>query len=141
MLRSRYDDYIRRFNERDATAFDDYITDDMTMLNGALTFTGVAGMRDHYENKIWPFFKETLHVLRFVSDDISLAVQLRTEFVALGDADTLFGPVKKGERFEYRGVIMYEINDEDRFTSIIVAYNSFQNMKVTGEVIEMGMPH
>jgi hypothetical protein len=34
MDRATFDDYIRRFNERDASAFDDYIAPDMQMLNG-----------------------------------------------------------------------------------------------------------
>jgi hypothetical protein len=138
---TRFKEYIQRFNDRDPTAFDDFITPDMKMLNGALTFIGVAGMRDHYENKIWPFFNETLNVLRFVSNDETAAVQLWTQFVALDNAYTLFGPVLKGERFDYRGLIMYEIAPDGRFTSITVSYNSFANTKVTGEVHEMGMPH
>jgi hypothetical protein len=141
MERARFDEYIRRFNERDPTAFDDFLTQDMEMLNGALRFTGVAGMRDHYENKIWPFFEERLNVLRFVSSDQVLAVQLWTEFIAFDKADTLFGPVEKGERFDYRGLIMYDVNADGRFTSITVSYNSFTNTKLSGEVIEMGVPH
>jgi hypothetical protein len=141
MERARFDEYIRRFNERDPTAFDEFITRDMEMLNGALRFTGSAGMRDHYENKIWPFFEERLNVLRFVSDETVLAVQLWTEFIAHDKADTLFGPVEKGERFDYRGLIMYDIDATGRFTTITVSYNSFTNTKLDGNVIELGMPH
>ena len=141
MNRERFDDYIRRFNAQDATAFDDYVAPDMKMLNGALEFVSVAGMRDHYENKIWPHFIEKLNPLRFVSSEDTAAVQLWTRFTARRDADeTLFGPVKKGEMFDYRGVIMYEI-ELGKFTRITVAYNSFVNTKVTGEIINMGMPH
>ena len=141
MEREAFDEYIRRFNSEDATAFDDYIAPNMKMLNGSLEFRGVDGMRGHYENKIWPFFIEKLNVLRFVSNDNTAAVQLWTQFTARRDADeTLFGPVKKGDRFDYRGVIMYEIED-GKFTCITVAYNSFVNTKATGETIDMGMPH
>ena len=141
MERRTFNEYIRRFNSEDATAFDDYIAPTMKMLNGSLEFRGVDGMRDHYESKIWPYFIEKLNVLRFVSDDDTAAVQLWTQFTARHDADeTLFGPVKKGDRFDYRGVIMYEIED-GKFISITVAYNSFVNTKATGETIDMGMPH
>ena len=141
MEREAFDEYIRRFNSEDATAFDDYIAPNMKMLNGSLEFRGVDGMRDHYESKIWPYFIEKLNVLRFVSNDDTAAVQLWTQFTARGDAqETLFGAVKKGDRFDYRGVIMYEIED-GKFISITVAYNSFVNTKATGQTIDMGMPH
>ncbi|MFM2282159.1 MAG: hypothetical protein RLZZ444_4390 [Pseudomonadota bacterium] len=141
MKKDQFDQYIRRFNAEDPTAFDDFIAPDMKMLNGALEFTGIAGMRDHYENKIWPFFKEELNVLRFVSDEKHIGIQMWTHFTARVDGDTLFGPVSKGDTYDYRGLIMYDINESGRFSSIIVSYNSFVNTKVTGEVIEMGLPH
>ena len=140
MLRSAYDDYIRRFNEEDPTAFDEYIHPDMRMLNGALEFRGVDGMRDHYENKIWPHFVETLNILRYVSDESTLAVRMWTTFTAKHDGETLFGRVVEGERFDFRGVIMYEIED-GRFSSITVAYNSFSRTTLDGTVSELGLPH
>jgi hypothetical protein len=138
--RATFDDYIRRFNAEDATAFDEYIAPDMRMLNGALEFRGVAGMRDHYQNKMWPFFVERLNVLRFVSSDSVLAVEMWTNFRARLPADTIFGPVLPGEQFDFRGLIMYDIAG-GKFTSITVAYNSFRNTKLSGQVIEMGVPH
>ncbi|HBF31630.1 nuclear transport factor 2 family protein [Rhizobium sp.] len=140
MERIRFNDYINRFNERDATAFDEFIAPDMQMLNGALEFTGVAGMRDHYENKIWPYFEERLNVLEFVSSEDTLAIQMWTRFTAFDKAETLFGLVEKGETFDYRGVILYKIA-AGKFSKIVVAYNSFINTKVNGEHIMMGMPH
>lgn len=140
MLRERFDDYIRRFNAEDPTAFDDYLAPDMRMVNGALEFTGIEGMRHHYEKLIWPYFVEKLNVQAFVSDDTSLAIKMWTRFTARDAAETLFGPVKKGELFDYRGVIFYEIRD-GRFATITVAYNSFINTKVTGETTELGLPH
>lgn len=140
MQRARFDDYIRRFNAEDPTAFEEYLAADMKMLNGALECSGIKGMRHHYEKLIWPHFSERLSVQGFVSDESSLAVKMWTRFTARADADTLFGPVKQGELFDYRGVIFYEIR-EGRFLSITVAYNSFTNTKVDGAVIDMGMPH
>lgn len=141
MLRIRYDEYIRRFNQEDPTAFDEFLAPDMRMLNGALEFTGVAGMRDHYENRIWPYFVETLNVLRYVSDETVLAVQMWTRFTAKTAATTLFGAVEKGELFDYRGVILYDIDQTGRFSSITVAYNSFINTRLDGRKHDMGMPH
>ncbi|MGD8833560.1 MAG: nuclear transport factor 2 family protein [Desulfobacteraceae bacterium] len=140
MDRARFDEYIRRFNEADPTAFDEFLSPDMKMLNGALEFQGIEGMRDHYENKIWPYFVESLEVLQFVSSETVLAIQMWANFRAKKEADTLFGHVLPGEQFDYRGLILYEIAD-GKFTSITVAYNSFTNTKVNGDVIDIGMPH
>ncbi|MDK2770019.1 MAG: nuclear transport factor 2 family protein [Sphingomonas sp.] len=140
MREDQFADYIRRFNAEDATAFDDYLAADMVMTNGSLTFTGVDGMRHHYEDLVWPHFVETLKVLRFVSNDDTVAVQMHTNFVARHDADTLFGPVKKGEQFDYRGLIMYELRD-GKFSSITVAFNSFVNTRGDGTTVNIGIPH
>jgi hypothetical protein len=140
MDRKVFDEYIRRFNAEDPTVFDEYLSPNMKMLNGALEFTGIEGMRDHYENKMWPFFHERLNVLRFVSSDGILAIQMWTNFEAKRDAETIFGSARKGEMFDFRGLIMYDI-ENGKFATITVAYNSFRNTKVTGEVIEMGIPH
>ncbi|MBN4053699.1 nuclear transport factor 2 family protein [Haliea sp. AH-315-K21] len=141
MNRSQFDEYIRRFNEEDPTAFDDYIATDMKMLNGALEFSGVAGMRDHYENKIWPYFVEKLYISAFIGNDENVCVKMWTNFTAKMDADSLFGAVKKGEQFDFRGLILYDLNAAGKFSTITVAYNSFKNTKISGEEIEMGIPH
>lgn len=141
MDRARFEAYIARFNARDASAFDDYLCDDMEMLNGALRFTGVDGMKDHYVGKIWPHFTEKLNLIRFVSDVSHVAVELRTDFTALADAEeTLFGPVVAGEMFIYRGLIMYDLRN-GKFETITVSYNSFTNIKPDGHEVEMGLPH
>ncbi|MCB1387875.1 MAG: nuclear transport factor 2 family protein [Rhodobacteraceae bacterium] len=141
MNRATFEAYLARFNARDSSAFDDYLCDDMKMLNGALRFEGVQGMKNHYEGLIWPHFEERLNLIRFIGDDRHVAVELRTDFTALGDrAETLFGPVVKGEMFVYRGLIMYDLRD-GKFATITVAYNSFTNIKPDGAQVEMGLPH
>lgn len=140
MDKARFDEYIRRFNAEDPTVFDEYLSPDMQMLNGSLRFTGIAGMRDHYQNKMWPYFVERLTVERFVSSDTVLAVKMWTNFRARREADTVFGHVLAGEAFDYRGLILYDIVG-GLFTTITVAYNSFSNTKVDGRIIELGIPH
>jgi SnoaL-like domain len=141
MNRARFDGYIARFNAEDATAFDDFLAPDMRMENGTLVFHGVEGMKAHYA-KIWGTLRETLNVLRFVSDADTLAVQMWTHFEALVDVDdSIFGPLRRGECLDYRGVIMYRIGPDGRFTDICVAYNSFTFTDVSGAVVERGIPH
>lgn len=141
MDRAAFQDYLARFNARDVTAFQDYLCADVQILNGTLRISGIDGMTDHYVNRIWPDFEERLHLLRFVGDDRHVAVELRAEFTALGDrAQTLFGPVERGDGFVYRGLIMYDLRDE-RFATITVAYNSFTSLRSDGREIEMGLPH
>ena len=82
MDRGTFDDYISRFNARDATAFGDYIDPDARVLNGSLEINGAEGMKEHYA-RIWRSCSEELHVERFVSDEDSLAIQMWTHFTAL----------------------------------------------------------
>ena len=141
MNRATFEDYIARFNARDVSAFEMYLTEDMQMLNGALRFQGIDGMKHHYVDLIWPHFNEKLNLIRFVGDDHHVAVELRTEFTALHDADTMFGSVVEGEEFVYRGLIFYDLTPDGRFSSITVSYNSFTNIKPDGTTIDMGLPH
>lgn len=140
MKKVTFDDYIARFNARDLSAFDLYIHPELKMLNGILEVDGLQGIKDHYI-KLWKFFSEELHVEQFVSDDSTLAIQMWTHFTALkDDEDSLFGPVKKGENFDYHGVIMYQIID-GKFKDIKVAYNSFTYTNFEGKTVELGTPH
>jgi hypothetical protein len=138
--RATFDDYIRRFNEQDMTAFEDYLAPDMHMLNGSLEYTGVQGMKDHYA-KIWGTFSERLDVLRFVADDSTVAVRMRTDFEALrDDEESVFGPVARGTRIVSSCVIMYEVAD-GRFTDICVAHTSFVMTTPDGLSMDLGIPH
>jgi hypothetical protein len=141
MDKARFDDYIRRFNAQDTTAFDDYIAPGLHMLNGTLEFTGRQGMKDHYA-KVWSSFRETLAVPRFVSDERTAAIQMRTHFEAVkDDPRSLFGPVREGETFDFQGVIMYEIDGNGQFADITVAYNRFTFTDRGGDQTELGIPH
>jgi hypothetical protein len=139
MERKVFDDYINRFNARDATAFEDYIDPNAKVINGTLEIKGMQGMKDHYA-WIWRSFSEE-HVERFVSDEDTLAIQMWTHFTAMkDDDDSPFGKVKAGETFDYHGVIMYQIVN-NKFTDIKVAYLSFTRTNLEGKTIELGIPH
>jgi hypothetical protein len=141
MDKATFDDYIARFNRQDDTAFDDYIAEDMHMKNGLLEFTGVDGMKEHYQ-LIWRDFDEELFPTDFVSSDTNVAIRMFTRFTAIHDADdALFGSVKKGDRFEFRGVISYQLNAEGKFADVLVAYNSFTSIPIDGPPVELGIPH
>ena len=140
MNKEIFDDYIRRFNDRDSSAFDDYLSDDVLVVNGTLNLQGISGMKAHYQ-KIWQGFDEVLHVERFVSDERCLAVQMWTHFRVITDQQTsVFGRVKAGETFDFHGLIMYEIRD-GKFSHIQVAYNSFTFTDLQGNKTELGIPH
>jgi hypothetical protein len=138
--RETFDEYIRRFNQEDPTAFDAFLAPDMHMTNGTLEFTGVQGMKDHYA-KIWGKFMETLHVERFVGDSDTVAIQMHTRFESLADdPESLFGPVRKGETFDFHGLIMYRLSG-GKFTDIKVAYNRFIFTARDGSQRDLGIPH
>jgi hypothetical protein len=140
MDRKTFDDYINRFNARDATAFEDYIDPNAKVLNGTLEINGAEGMKEHYA-RIWRSCSEELHVERFVSDDETLAIQMWTHFsVMKDDDDSPFGPVKAGESFDYHGIIMYQLVN-NKFTDIKVSYLSFSRTDLEGRTVELGIPH
>lgn len=140
MNRERFGDYLRRFNARDASAFDDYLTPDVAVRNGGLHYRGVQAMKDHYA-KIWSSMQETLHLQRFVADGETMAVELHTEFVAVrDDGDSVFGPVQAGERFDYRGIVMYRLRG-GRIADIRVSYLGFERTGPDGVRRSLGIPH
>lgn len=137
----KFDSYIARFNAEDDTAFDEYLHPLMHMKNGTLEFDGIDGMKHHYRDLIWPDFNEKLFVPRFVSSENRIAIQMNTVFTPKHDApDSLFGPVRVGETFEFNGVIMYEVED-GLFRDILVAYNSFVHTDLNGKKHDLGIPH
>ena len=139
--KARFDSYIARFNAEDDTAFDDFLHPQMHMKNGTHEFDGVEGMKHHYRDLIWPDFIEKLTVPRFLSSDTRIAIQMNTLFTAKHDkVGALFGDVKKGETFEFDGVIMYEVED-GLFKDILVAYNSFVYTDLAGNKKDLGIPH
>lgn len=141
MLESEFMKYIARFNAEDDTAFDDYLHPDMHMKNGTHEFDGIAGMKHHYRDLIWPNFVEKLVVPRFLSTENRIAIQMQTLFTAKADnPETLFGAVRKGETFEFNGLIMYELAD-NLFKDILVAYNSFVFTDLHGNQKDLGIPH
>ncbi|KAB0622588.1 nuclear transport factor 2 family protein [Castellaniella defragrans] len=140
MNHERFADYIRRFNAQDPSAFEDYLTPDVAVQNGTLKYTGIEAMKAHYA-RIWSGMKETLDPRRVVCDGDTLAVELHARFEALkDDPDSLFGPVVRGEAFDYTGVIMYRIRD-GRFADIRVAYLDFVHTDVQGRRRSLGIPH
>jgi hypothetical protein len=140
MKRDVFDDYIKRFNSRDMTAFEAYLAPNMRMQNGSLVFFGVQGMKDHYA-KVWKSFREELHVQRYMSDEENIALEMWTHFTAeKDDPESLFGPVLAGETFDYTGLIMYKVED-GKFTDIKVSYLSFVKTCQDGKKINFGLPH
>jgi hypothetical protein len=141
MDEATFGDYIARFNRRDTTAFEDYLADDMHMKNGTLEYDGVQGMKDHYA-KIWSTFTEELFPTDFTSSEGNVGIRMHTRFTAdRDDPESLFGPVAKGDRFEFRGVISYRVDGAGRFADILVAYNSFTGIAKDGTRTELGIPH
>jgi hypothetical protein len=139
MLRSRYDDYVQRFNDKDPSAFDDFYAPDVRMQNGMVVMEGLGTIKENY-SRLWSAFDDTLEVERWLSDGDLLTVQMHTTFRAITDeADTVFGPVATGDVLEYRGLILYEL-EQDQFTDIVVAYNQLMFTRTDGRREELGVP-
>jgi SnoaL-like domain len=138
---ARFDEYIRRFNQEDAGAFEDYMAPDVRMLNGTLLLSGVGEVKEHYA-RIWGAMRESLNVERFVSDTETVAIQMHTHFEVLADdAASPFGKIAAGETFDFRGLIMYRLRADEKFYDVKVAYNSFIYTDLGGVATDLGIPH
>jgi len=136
-----FDTYIARFNKEDPGAFETYMAPDVRMLNGTLLLNGVAEVKAHY-GKIWGAMRESLDVERFVSDADTVAIQMHTHFeVRADDPASPFGEIRKGETFDYHGLIMYRLGADGRFADIKVAYLSFIYTDLAGNATDLGIPH
>jgi hypothetical protein len=141
MERASFDTYIRRFNQEDPGAFEEYMAPDVRMLNGTLELNGVGEVKEHYA-KIWGAMRESLDVGRFVSDSETVAIQMHTHFEVLtDDPASPFGPIRVGETFDFHGLIMYRLDGGGRFADITVAYNSFIYTGLDGTATDLGIPH
>jgi len=88
-----------------------------------------------------PSFSEDLTIEKFIGNEEHVAVQMWAHFTALADDEaSLFGPVKKGETFDFRGLILYDLVD-GKFSVIKVAYNSFVFTDINGKATDLGIPH
>lgn len=138
--RASFDNYIAMFNAKNPQAFEAYFADDMRMQNGHLVLSGIPAVKEHY-HKIWSLMKEELNVVNYVSDGSSLAVEMKTHFTVMHDSDNSpFGKVKKGENFDYHGVIIYKINHMGKFNDIKVAYLDFTRT-TDGVTQSLGIVH
>jgi hypothetical protein len=139
--REIFDTYIRRFNQEDPGAFDEYMSPEVRMLNGTLELNGVAAVKEHYA-RIWGAMRESLDVERFVSDAATVAIQMHTHFdVLTDDPASPFGQIRAGETFDFHGLIMYRLGHDGKFADIKVAYNSFIYTGLDGARTDLGIPH
>jgi hypothetical protein len=139
--KAKFDEYIHRFNAQDLTAFEEFLHPQMHMQNGTHEFVGVEGMKHHYRDLIWPDFTEFLEPTNYMSEGDQIAIKMYTLFTARYEKpDSLFGPVKAGETFEFNGLIMYQLESE-LFKDILVAYNAFVYTDSNGNKRDLGIPH
>lgn len=140
MDRAQFDEYVRYFNAEDPRGFEKFLAEDVHVQNGRLKFQGVDKMKAHYA-KIWGKMKETLNVLSFISSDDHIAVNLWTHFdVLTDDKESIFGSVKKGEMFDFTGIVFYTVQCE-KIVDIKVAYLDFEHTGLDGTRTSIGMAH
>lgn len=140
MKKEAFDDYIDRFNKRDATTFEDYIHPNARIQNGTLCINGKQGMKDHYV-KLWGGYTEELNVQRYVSDEHTVAIEMLAHFTALRDDEqSVFGPILKGEHFDTHNVIIYQV-ENGKFADIKIATVTRVKTNLKGEKINVGQAH
>ncbi|GBL56325.1 nuclear transport factor 2 family protein [Pseudomonas citronellolis] len=138
--RQSFEHYLALFNQKNPAAFEKYYAPNVRMSNGGLVFNSIPEVEAHYR-KIWGAMDEKVNLEEFLFDGKTLAVQLLVTFDVPRDAaNTPFGPLRKGERFQFHGPIFYKLNDQGKFTDIKVGYYSFSRT-TDGVTHSMGMPH
>lgn len=112
MDRAQYDDYVACFNRGDFDGFSKYYDDDVVFELGDLR---VLRGRDEivaFYREVKERIRETFTPLQVVMDEEGVAVESETEFVALDDwPDFVSGPMRKGDVFRRRGLVMYTLRD------------------------------
>ncbi|MCL2894392.1 hypothetical protein [Brenneria tiliae] len=138
--RASFDHYISLFNSKNPACFEKYYSANVRMQNGKLVLNGIPEVKDHYA-RIWPIMQEEVRFNNFSFDGKTLAVDMHTHFTVINDAeDSPFGSVKKGENFDFYGVVMYRVNEQGKFYDIKVAYLDFTRT-TDGRTISLGLPH
>jgi len=138
--RAEFDDYVRYFNAEDPRGFEKYLSEDVHVQNGRMRFQGLANMKAHYA-KIWGKMKETLNVRKFISSSDHIAVDLWTHFdVLIDDEHSIFGPVRKGEAFDYTGIVFYTLS-AGKIIDIKVSYLDFEHTALDGTKTSLGIVH
>lgn len=134
--------YIGKFNQQDHSGFEEFFAPNIKMFNGGLVFDGVEAVKAHYR-QIWAVMKETLHVKEYLPVSASrLVIELHTHFdVPESKTDTPFGAIIAGQQFDFHGLILYKIDENDRFYEVHVSYFDFIKTDVDGTKINIGMPH
>lgn len=112
MDRQQFADYVDCFNRKDFEGFTSYYTDDVVFeLGDRRAFQGLDAIVAFYKEASQRV-KETGTVQQVVIDDGGVAAELESEFVALQDwPDFPSGPMKKGDIYRRRGLIMYTLRD------------------------------
>lgn len=119
MNRAQFDEYVAAFNRADFEGFTKYYADDIVFELGDMrSFRSRREIEDFYR-EVKTRVREKLTVLKTVIDDEGMAAEVETEFLALEDwPEFISGPMKKGDVFKRRGLIMYDLNPEGKFTRI-----------------------
>jgi hypothetical protein len=133
-----FEDYVRRFNAQDPTAFDRYIAPEIRVLNGTLLVDGREAMRGLYM-QIWSTFTETIIFDRFICSNEDIAVRMKAHFATIKDnTASPLGPVRAGETFDFSGVVLYRVENE-KFSEITIAYNSFVHTDLDKNAVNRGV--
>lgn len=118
MDRQGYAAYLECFNRGDFDRFASYYREDVVFELGDLRV--VRGLNElvAFYREVRARVRETQRPLQVVIDDGGVAAELESDFLALEDwPEFVSGPLKKGDVYRRRGLIMYTVQD-GRFSYI-----------------------
>lgn len=112
MNRTDYEEYVGAFNHGDFDGFSKHYTDDVVFELGDMRRLEGPDQIVEFYREVRAHVRETLTVLKLVIDDHGVAAEVETEFLALNDwPEFVSGPLKQGDVFKRRGLIMYDLRD------------------------------
>lgn len=112
MNRTEYAEYVGAFNRGDFDGFSKHYVDDVVFELGDMRRLEGPDQIVEFYREVRSHVRETLTVLKLVIDDEGAAAEVETEFLALNDwPEFVSGPLKQGDVFKRRGLIMYDIRD------------------------------
>jgi hypothetical protein len=119
MTRDDYQAYIDAFMRGDFEGFTRYYAPDvrLSLAGGQVVLEGPDEIAGFYRN-VFKRIRESLEILTFVSDEETLAAEVKTEFTALEDyPDFTVRPMRKGESARIVSFVFYRLRD-GKFTDI-----------------------
>lgn len=86
---------------------------------------------------------ETLNVKEYLPvNDTHLVIKLHTYFdIPESQTKTPFGEIRQGQQFDFHGLMLYKIDENQQFYEVHISYFNFIKTDADGTKTNLDMPH